>query len=451
MKKLLKTFSVTVATLFALAAVFSATPVSAGQPAGIALSSPTAGSVYYEGDTVNIRFGFQGRFTRPSTTITLSPMGNVPKSGFNPPKTIASNITTNSYNWKVPKITAGNYTIVVRANGTDSLAHVVIKIENKPVVVSATALLSKPAVQVASKVYTVDTVDGNQNVPALIFAVTAGKTSIGLSAVNVDLDTASSSASNPTVPTTAYLYEKATNRLLASSAARVAHTFTFTNIDTVIGTSTKTEFLVSFDMPSNTVNKTAITARLVEVVPSNGASFGADSIKLPYSGAPMLFTSTEVGNFTGTALYKLDGAPTIRNNGSNQMGSTTSITASFSFKVTTLSGSVKKPLNTDFRGSFVRSNGETFPAGSLLVSVIPDVAIASSTTANVTVVFTQYGNALPSGIYSAKLTTADGVNTFTTPDSTNVMALGQAAPVGESQVASAFASIRNFVKSVFGL
>ncbi len=435
------------------------------------VTSPKAGDVFSIGDTVNInwttnvnpvpkdvnagvRLELVDSRTQKVSAATFLTLTNLPNSG--------------SYSWKIPE-RVGNLVL-----GGDSVYQIVVhsghyaSSPKDEAVATSTGYFSiindansikvkNPAIQVPQNSFTGNgTNDGGiqgRN-DAVKFDVVAGKATASLNSVTVDLDTSSSTASVPTIPPMAYLVADDSHTPVASAAPRVGHVYTFNNINTTIATSTQKGFTVKFDLPTNTTSGTIITGRVIEIVPGKGLSISKDSAKLPISGGQLSFYSYSTKPYDGVAQYILSANPTIQVTGTNQNGSSTSVTATFPFKVKAQGGLVEKPNSGNFMASFVNANtGVAQPAFANVV-VIPDTDIVKDKVASVTVTMTDPAGLLGSGLYYAKLIRLDknGAETYTTSTSTPISVVAVNSSLTQStQTASVFEGIKNFFKSLFGI
>ncbi len=216
-----------------------------------------------------------------------------------------------------------------------------------------------------------------------------------------------------TAPTTLYLYQGST--LLKSKS--YASTVAFDNLDStagavVPGNDTNVTYTIKADFPSNTssgTNVSIVAGNVVFQTPNgNTATASGSSVsnaaQYVYSAAP---------------VFALAGTPSIRVDGSNQNGSSTSLTATFPLNVTALGGTMTKLANSDVTVLFVKSDGTIATSTNVFVSTIPDNNIADGTTVPVTVTATAYNaNLATTGTYAALISkivwTVGGVTTTQT-------------------------------------
>ncbi len=196
-----------------------------------------------------------------------------------------------------------------------------------------------------------------------------------------------------TAPTTLYLYQGST--LLKSKS--YASTVAFDNLDStagavVPGNDTNVTYTIKADFPSNTTSGSYASVVVGNVVyeKPNGTTATA-------SGSSVSNVAQYV--YSAAPVFALAGTPTVTIDGSNQNGSSTSITAKFPLNVTSLGGTMTKLANTSVLVDFVKSDYTATTTASVLVSTIPDNNIADGTTVPVTV--TAVATPASSGIYSA--------------------------------------------------
>jgi len=345
---------------------------------------------------------------------------------------------------------AGPYLVIARSNdsSTEVRSQFMVKTAAKPS--ASETLLQNPAAQVASDQFAIDGVDATQNVPLVDFAIHSSNATTTVRSVTVLFSTASSTvaASRPTVPTTAYLYDKSTNTLLKSKAVSGPGELTFDNLPAGASTSvlpngTK-EYRVAIDMPSNTISGSSVTGYVTRVAVS--VPLGAASLK-QVVGNPMIFLGASA-NGNGFANYQQASASNIALSGSDRSGNPTSVVAVFPLTLFALAGNVPAPTNADFKVTFKNvSTGATVPADAIVTSVIPNTpVVAQGSIVSVTVTAQKMTGSLSAGLYSATLTIASSSLTITTASPANV-----ANPKTVGFLSNLKASVIDSMRAIFGI
>jgi hypothetical protein len=439
--------------------------------------SPSVGSTFYIGDTLQISLERRGDTTTQSPVL-LRLIPDTQSVGHKPSHSvvsIATSFTGTDFSWKIPKMTPGAYVLEVKPSNTAQVIRVPIRItEKRGTPTISTVTLSKSVTQIPSKTYIPDGIDQISGVPLLAFGLKATASS-SINSVTVRISYASSTVSNSGGVTTVSLLEKNSQKMIASRAVSINQDIAFTNFEWPLVANQNTEYLIAVDVASNVVSGTAVVASLVEVVPGSGASLSASSVKLPITGNPMLF-KTPVTN--GKAEYSATGDSTLRISGTSQTGSTTAIVATFPLKVKAVGGDIKIPKQEDFRGYFSRVGASASSSDTMIipesinVTVLPSepnvLGTADSDPVNsgilksgktylVTVIFSKKGSDLVSGLYTSKLMVAETYQTFTNPQGVNVTgginspSTSTSNKAVKKQKASAVEAMVSFVKSVFGI
>lgn len=400
---------------------FARVPLKVYQKKTITVTSPNGGERYKVGDKVRITWKTN---LSASTSIALQLedtrfKGDVAEH-FSPIPSFQVQIpNTGSYEWTIPEVlneymkigaTGAVYRVGVADYGDGSVSDWSNgKFSIAPALTTSSPVLSRGTTY-SSKKYVVNGDDVTEAL-ANSFVVNAKDGTI-LDTITVGYTTASSTISNPTSPTTIYVFEKrgAVTNLLSSKIA--TEITTFSGLNSAIKPKEKVEYIVSFDMPANTKTGSAVQVFVKDIKLVNGV-FSKDSVSLPIIGAPMFFTNSREP-VVGKASYKIAARPTIQQVSSNQNGSTTAITASFQL-LATASGGTVTPKNTDFVVRFQKGNPtehiaqNSVVASAINVTTIPMKPIVSGGSASVTVVATITPRELGgSGIYYAQLSTPDG-------------------------------------------
>lgn len=242
---------------------------------------------------------------------------------------------------------------------------------------TSTLTLSAATSPLRSQNYRINPDNGAQYVPVLNFNLKSETGDSNLQTIVVTLATS-------TKVSTIYLYDGST--LIDSKNA--AGTVTFDNLDGKINVSngtTKT-LTIKADFPSDATSGGSLTATVSTV-----------NYQKPNGTSATLSTSVAgVAHyvFNNAAQWSLAGTPTITKV-SNQNGSTTEMSATFTFNVTALGSTVRKPVAADFwidatTGSVSASSSVGAPV------VIPNNDIADGSTAQVSVTATVNSAAIAS-------------------------------------------------------
>jgi len=257
---------------------------------------------------------------------------------------------------------------------------------------TATLTLSAASNPLREQNYRIDPTNGVLGVPLLTFNLNAQTGNASLLTVN-----ASTTASG-TKPTTLYLYNGST--LLQSQSVGANGSAIFNNLNNttgaVVSADTIQTFTIKADYPSNTANGSYSSTTINSIVyeTANGSTLTTTSS--PVVGVNQYF-------YTASPSFTLASTPTIQITGTNQNGSSTAATATFSFNVTATGGTMTEPVNSDFVVDFATSTtGVQLQAPSVSVVTIPNNNIADGSTASVTVT-AQLPNStvVNSGLYNA--------------------------------------------------
>ena len=275
---------------------------------------------------------------------------------------------------------------------------------------TSTLTLSSAASPLRSQNFRINPDNGAQYVPVLNFNLKSDTGDSNLQQIVVSLATTTNAS-------TLYLYDGST--LIDSMNATNAATVTFNNLDNkvIVSAGTTKTLTLKADFPTNSVNGGFLTATVTSVTyqKPNGTS---GTLTTAVAGVPQYV-------FNNAAQWALAGTPTITKV-SNQNGSTTEMSATFTFNVTALGSTIRKPIASDFwidatTGAVSASSSVGAPV------VIPNNDIADGSTAQVSVTATV--NTVPSaGSYAfviSKLTWASttgsnvnqtwGLDDFKTP------------------------------------
>jgi hypothetical protein len=239
---------------------------------------------------------------------------------------------------------------------------------------TATLTLSSATSPLRSQNYRINPDNGVQYMPVLTFNVKAetGDTKIE----NVY---ASTTWSGAVAPSTLYLYDGST--LLASKNVVTSGTsINFDNLSIVVSKDTTKTLTVKADLPATTASGSYSSTTVSRVVFEKPNGTTADA-----SGSQVYGVNQYA--YTAAPQYVLVGTPTI-SKVSNQNGSTTEMTATFTFNVTALGGAMTKPTAADF-GVYAATNTTNLIAASVGTPVtIPNNNISDGSTAQVTVTAT---------------------------------------------------------------
>jgi len=257
---------------------------------------------------------------------------------------------------------------------------------------TATLTLSAASNPLREQNYRIDPTNGVLGVPLLTFNLNAQTGDATLLTVN-----ASTTASG-TKPTTLYLYNGST--LLQSQSVGANGSVVFNNLNNTTGATVSADtiqtFTIKADYPSNTVNGSYSSTTINSIVfeTANGSTLTTSGSAV--AGVNQYF-------YTAAPSFTLASSPTIQITGTNQYGSSTAATATFSFNVTATGGTLTEPLNSDFTVKFATSTtGQQITAPSVSVVTIPNNNIADGSTASVTVTAQLPNSAVTySGLYNA--------------------------------------------------
>lgn len=228
-----------------------------------------------------------------------------------------------------------------------------------------------------------------------------------------------STTASGTAPSTLYLYDGSTlvsSQTVTSSGATV----TFSNLNLVVAKDVIKTLTVKADFPSNTTSGTHASSTVSRVVFEKPNGSSADATGSQVTGANQYF-------YASAPQITLVGTPTI-SKVSNTNGSTTEMTATFTFNVTALGGTMTKPTSSAFT-VYAATNTTNLIAASVGEPVtIPNNNIADGSTAQVTVTATvgpsnithsgQYGFVVGSTTWtvgSNTITQTYGLDDFKTP------------------------------------
>jgi hypothetical protein len=278
---------------------------------------------------------------------------------------------------------------------------------------TSTLTLSSASSPLRSQNYRINSDSGVQGVSVLTFNV---KSETGDSKI---LTVNASTTASGTAPTTLYLYDGSTllaSKTVVSSGATIA----FDNLEVVVPKDTTKTLTVKADWPSNTTTGSAASTTVASVTfeKPNGSSATA-------SGSQVLGVNHYA--FSAAPQFVLVGVPTISKT-SNQSASTTEMSASFTFNVTSLGGAMTKPTAATFVVVAGTNTANLLGTAEGTPVTIPNNDIADGSTAQVTVTATlanadvthsgQYGFAIQSitwTVGSNTITQTWGLDDFKTP------------------------------------
>lgn len=197
---------------------------------------------------------------------------------------------------------------------------------------------------------------------------------------------------------TYYLYDGST-LLSSQNGVTGSSTVTFNNLTDIVSQDTTKTLSIKIGFPATSTTGAAqiATTSVTSVVyqTPNGSSV---TVATAVNG---------VGQYVYPAApqFVLASAPSISSGNANQSGSSTSLTATFAFNVTSLGGQLTKPTNSDFVVVFGTSTTQSYAASSVNVVTIPNNDISDGSTASVTVTAQIPASSVPaSGLYNAAIT-----------------------------------------------
>lgn len=280
---------------------------------------------------------------------------------------------------------------------------------------TATLTLSAASSPLRAQNYQIKTDTGVQGVSVLTFNV---KSETGDSKIqNVY---ASTTYTTGGAPTTLYLYDGST--LLASKSVVSSGTLIdFDNLSVVVAKDTTKTLTVKADYPSSVTAASfaSTTVSRVSFEKPNGTTATA-------SGSQVFGVNNYV--YAAAPQFVLVGTPTITKV-SNQNGSTTEMSASFTFNVTALGGAMTQPTSSTFTVYAATNTTNLILATVGTPVTIPNNNISDGSTAQVTVTATlptasvvnsgQYGFVIGSTTWTVgstgPITQTWGLDDFKTP------------------------------------
>lgn len=280
---------------------------------------------------------------------------------------------------------------------------------------TATLTLSAASSPLRSQNYQIKTDNGVQGAPVLTFNV---KSETGDSKItNVY---ASTTYTTGGAPTTLYLYDGST--LLASKSVVSSGTLIdFDNLSVVVAKDVTKTLTVKADYPSSVTAASfaSTTVSRVSFEKPNGTTATA-------SGSQVFGVNNYV--YAAAPQFVLVGTPTITKV-SNQNGSTTEMSASFTFNVTALGGAMTQPTSSTFTVYAATNTTNLILATVGTPVTIPNNNISDGSTAQVTVTATlptasvvnsgQYGFVIGSTTWTVgstgPITQTWGLDDFKTP------------------------------------
>jgi len=280
---------------------------------------------------------------------------------------------------------------------------------------TATLTLSAASSPLRSQNYRINPDNGVQMMPVLNFNVKAETGDAKIENVY-----ASTTWSAGGAPTTLYLYDGST--LLASkNVVTAGASINFDNLSVVIPKDTTKTLSVRADLPATATSGSFSSTTVSRVVFEKPNGTTADA-----TGSQVFGVNHYV--YTAAPQFVLVGTPTISKT-SNQNGSTTEMTASFTFNVTALGGAMTKPTASSFT-IYAATNTTNLISTAVGTPVtIPNNDIADGSTAQVTVTATlgtgsvvhagQYGFVVGSTTWTvgsvSGITQTWGLDDFKTP------------------------------------
>lgn len=257
-----------------------------------------------------------------------------------------------------------------------------------PVAGDVLSLTSQVPVPTSQK-YSIDADNGVQGARLLDFTLQAGTGSYKVTSISTTV------FASPTVPTTLYLYDG--NTLIASKSVRFNNeTIVFSNLSVPFVKDQVKTLSLRVDLPANTQSGTAAAVRFsgMKYVNSSGLE---KYIETPIMGAWHSFNKARTD-------IRLVGTPTITKT-TDQMGRTSSMSAAFSFNVSSFGGTTQKPDLNSFTIEAFYVGSSSFPTAVGYPVTIPNTDIANGAVAEVTVVSTITPNMVPgSGLHKFKVT-----------------------------------------------
>ncbi len=234
---------------------------------------------------------------------------------------------------------------------------------------TATLTLSAATSPLRSQNYRINPDNGAQYIPVLNFNLKSETGDSNIQSIIVSLATS-------TKVSTVYLYQGST--LIDSKNASASTTFDNLDNKVVVSKDTTKTLTVKVDVPTDGTSAGAVMATIHSV-----------TYEKPNGTTATVSTAVTGVNhyvFRDTAQWTLVGTPTITKV-SNQNGSTTEMSATFTFNVTALGSTIRKPIASDFwidatTGSVAASSTVGAPV------VIPNNDIADGSTAQVSVTAT---------------------------------------------------------------
>lgn len=280
---------------------------------------------------------------------------------------------------------------------------------------TATLTLSAATSPLRSQNFRINPDNGVQGQPVLLFNVKAETGDAKIETVY-----ASTTWSGSVAPTTLYLYDGST--LLASKNIVSSGTsISFDNLQVVVSKDTTKTLTVKADWPATTVSGSYGSTTVSRIVFEKPNGSTADA-----TGSQVFGVNQYA--YTAAPQFVLAGTPTITKT-SDQNGRTTDMTATFTFNVTALGGTMTKPTASSFT-VYAATNTTNLIAASVGTPVtIPNNDIADGSTAQVTVTATvasstistagQYGFVIGSTTWTVgstgPITQTWGLDDFKTP------------------------------------
>ncbi len=257
---------------------------------------------------------------------------------------------------------------------------------------SATLTLSAASSPLRSTNNKIQTSSGAKGVSTLLFNVKAETGDAKITTIYA------STTSTNSKPTTLYLYDGST--LLASKPVdTTTGSVTFDNLTYVVAKDTTKTLTVKADWASDATSGSVSTTTINYVRFDKPTGSTATSTGAAVAG---------VGHyvFTSAAQYALAGTPTISAGSPNTNGSTTALTATFTFNVTAMGAAVTQATSSNFTIGFGTTTAYSIAAGSVSVVTIPNNNISDGSTAVVTVTAQLPASSIThSGLYNAAITT----------------------------------------------
>ncbi|MCF7865703.1 MAG: peptidoglycan-binding protein [Candidatus Pacebacteria bacterium] len=247
---------------------------------------------------------------------------------------------------------------------------------------SSTLTLSAASSPLRSQNYRINPTNGVENVPLLTFNVKSETGASKLQSLVVNVATTTSALQ------TVELWDGSTK----IGSENAAGTVTFNNLESiVVGQDVTKTLTLKGNWSSSAADGSSASTSVASVTfeKPNGTSA---SVSTPVYGVYHYVYKT-------AAQWTLAGTPTISKT-TNQNGSTTEMTATFTFNVTALGGTIKQPVAADFTIVAATSTANPIATAVGAPVVIPNNNVSDGSTAQVSVTATLgTGSVVHSGQY----------------------------------------------------